>query len=90
MVNFGVVEQGLYRSGFPLERNRPFLQHLGIRTILYAHLWNRNMLTRFLEPKQENSVHTQDLRSFCENNNIRFIYSPFDVNNARTGCPGDL
>ena len=36
MVNFGVVEQGLYRSGFPLERNRPFLQHLGIRTILYA------------------------------------------------------
>ena len=34
MINFGVVENGLYRSGFPLERNRPFLQHLGIRTVL--------------------------------------------------------
>ena len=38
---------------------------------------------RFLEPKQENSAHTQDLSSFCKNNNINFIYSPFDVNNAK-------
>ena len=36
MLNFGTVESGLYRSGFPLERNRPFLKQLGIRTILYA------------------------------------------------------
>lgn len=34
MINFNMVEAGLYRSGFPIKRNYPFLQNLGIKTIL--------------------------------------------------------
>lgn len=34
MINFDTVESGLYRSGFPLLRNMPFIRKLGIRTIL--------------------------------------------------------
>lgn len=37
MINFDMVESGLYRSGFPVERNRPFLKSLGIKTILYVY-----------------------------------------------------
>jgi tyrosine-protein phosphatase OCA1 len=34
-VNFSPVEEGLYRSGLPSEINYPFLERLGLRTILY-------------------------------------------------------
>mgnify|MGYP000087929331 FL=1 len=34
MINFSTIESGLYRSGFPLERNRLFLKGLGIQTVL--------------------------------------------------------
>lgn len=34
-VNFGPVEEGLYRSGLPSEINYPFLERLGLRTIIY-------------------------------------------------------
>ena len=34
IINFDTVESGLYRSGFPLARNMPFIRKLGIRTIL--------------------------------------------------------
>eukprot|EP01006_Ploeotia_vitrea_P026767 TRINITY_DN59717_c0_g1_i1.p1 TRINITY_DN59717_c0_g1~~TRINITY_DN59717_c0_g1_i1.p1 ORF type:complete len:194 (+),score=78.81 TRINITY_DN59717_c0_g1_i1:41-622(+) len=33
--NFGVVEDGLYRSGLPTELNYPFLETLRLRTIVY-------------------------------------------------------
>lgn len=34
-LNFSLVEDGIYRSGFPMPINYPFLQQLGIKTIIY-------------------------------------------------------
>ena len=34
---------------------------------------------RYIEPKQEKSLRTEDLRTFCSSNGIQFIYSPFNV-----------
>ncbi len=34
-VNFGMVEEDLYRSGQPNELNFPFLENLGIRKVIY-------------------------------------------------------
>ncbi|KAI5953742.1 hypothetical protein KGF57_003951 [Candida theae] len=34
-LNFSLVEDGIYRSGFPMEINYPFLQQLNLRTIIY-------------------------------------------------------
>ena len=33
--NFGTVEEDLYRSGHPNELNFPFLERLGLKTIVY-------------------------------------------------------
>ena len=33
-INFAMVAPGIYRSGFPTERNVPFLERLGLRTII--------------------------------------------------------
>lgn len=34
-LNFGMVEEGVYRSGAPNELNFPFLEQLHLKTILY-------------------------------------------------------
>lgn len=34
-LNFSLVEDSIYRSGFPMPINYPFLKHLGIKTIIY-------------------------------------------------------
>lgn len=34
-LNFSLVEDGIYRSGFPMPINYPFLKQLGIKTIIY-------------------------------------------------------
>lgn len=34
-LNFALVEDGIYRSGFPMEINYPFLQQLNLKTIIY-------------------------------------------------------
>lgn len=34
-INFGYVESGVYRSGYPNANSFPFLQKLGIKTIVY-------------------------------------------------------
>ncbi|KAI9006100.1 tyrosine-protein phosphatase required for protection against superoxide stress (By similarity) [Gaertneriomyces sp. JEL0708] len=34
-LNFGIVEENLYRSGQPNELNFPFLEKLGLRTVVY-------------------------------------------------------
>lgn len=34
-LNFSLVEDGIYRSGFPMPINYPFLEQLGIKTIIY-------------------------------------------------------
>ncbi|ESR41823.1 hypothetical protein CICLE_v100128102mg, partial [Citrus x clementina] len=33
--NFSMVEEGIYRSGFPQSSNFPFLQTLNLRSIIY-------------------------------------------------------
>jgi len=34
-INFGIVEENLYRSGMPNELNFPFLERLNLKKILY-------------------------------------------------------
>lgn len=34
-LNFSLVEDGIYRSGFPMPINYPFLKQLGLKTIIY-------------------------------------------------------
>lgn len=34
-LNFSLVEDGIYRSGFPMEANYPFLDRLKLKTIIY-------------------------------------------------------
>ena len=34
-LNFSLVEDGIYRSGFPMPINFPFLEQLGLKTIVY-------------------------------------------------------
>lgn len=34
-LNFSLVEDGIYRSGFPMPINYPFLEQLGLKTIIY-------------------------------------------------------
>jgi Tyrosine phosphatase family len=33
-LNFGIVDKGVYRSGYPNDRNFPFLKKLGLRAIV--------------------------------------------------------
>lgn len=34
-LNFALVEHSIYRSGFPMPKNYPFLKQLGLKTIIY-------------------------------------------------------
>ncbi|CAO3660008.1 unnamed protein product [Rhizopus microsporus] len=45
-VNFGMIEEDLYRSGQPNELNFPFLEKLGLKTIAWLALEEPNQ--RFL------------------------------------------
>ena len=36
-VSYGVVEEGLYRSAPPNEINYPFLERLGLKSIIYLY-----------------------------------------------------
>ncbi|CAM9163826.1 unnamed protein product [Laminaria digitata] len=36
-VSFGLVEEGLYRSALPNEINYPFLERLGLKSIIYLY-----------------------------------------------------
>lgn len=56
-VNYGVVEEGLYRSGLPNELNFPFLEQLQIRTLL--HMSTEQM--------------SEQLMNFFEDQNINVI-----------------
>ena len=68
MINFDTVESGLYRSGFPLARNMPFIRKLGIRTIL------------FIEPDQSKKDYTKEMDERCKAEGIQFLYLPLEVN----------
>lgn len=48
--NYGAVEEGLYRSGMPVEINFPFLESLHLRTLLHMSTEELSLpLQRFLE-----------------------------------------
>ncbi len=34
-LNFSIVSPGVYRSGYPNRKNHPFLQKLGLRSVIY-------------------------------------------------------
>lgn len=42
-INFGYVEKGIYRSGYPSEKSFPFLQKLKIKTIMYYFIYIINL-----------------------------------------------
>lgn len=56
-VNFGMIEEDLYRSGQPNELNFPYLERLNLRTIIY------------LSPEEPN----EQLKSFVEEQDLKFV-----------------
>lgn len=55
--NYGVVEEGLYRSALPNELNFPFLEQLQIKTLLYMSMEPMNQqLMNFFEDQNINIV----------------------------------
>jgi tyrosine-protein phosphatase SIW14 len=44
-LNFAMVDNGIFRSGFPEPSNFSFLQTLGLRSIMYIHLYNLIKIT---------------------------------------------
>lgn len=78
MINFDTVTNGLYRSGFPLPRNMPFIHKLGIKTIMFAIVCYNNWY-RFIEPNQEDKPYVKEMASRCADSDIHFVYQPLDV-----------
>lgn len=55
--NYGTVEEGLYRSGMPVEINFPFLESLRLRTLLHMSPEHLNLPFRtFLEDQKVDVV----------------------------------
>lgn len=55
--NYGAVEEGLYRSGMPVEINFPFLETLHLRTLLHMSTEELSVpLQRFLEDQNINVI----------------------------------
>uniref|UniRef100_M4C493 protein-tyrosine-phosphatase n=1 Tax=Hyaloperonospora arabidopsidis (strain Emoy2) TaxID=559515 RepID=M4C493_HYAAE len=52
-VNYGMVEEDLYRSGQPNELNFPFLERLNLRTIIYLALEEPNPQFQSFVEEQE-------------------------------------
>jgi tyrosine-protein phosphatase OCA1 len=52
-VNYGMIEQDLYRSGQPNELNFPFLERLNLRTIIYLALEEPNPQFQSFVEEQE-------------------------------------
>ncbi|KAJ8427036.1 hypothetical protein Cgig2_032864 [Carnegiea gigantea] len=68
--NFSMVEEGLYRSGFPEPSNFPFLETLNLKSIIY------------LCPEPYPEEH----RKFLESHNIRLFQFGIEGTKHRTGC----
>jgi hypothetical protein len=63
-VNYGMVEEDLYRSGQPNELNFPFLERLNLRTIVYLALEEPN-------PQFQSFVEEQEIRLLFLGGNTR-------------------
>ncbi|KAJ8331499.1 tyrosine-protein phosphatase required for protection against superoxide stress (By similarity) [Batrachochytrium dendrobatidis] len=61
-LNFGLVEERLYRSGQPNELNFPFLEKLGLKTVI------------FLAPEEPN----QRFLNFIDDQEINFFHLGFN------------
>lgn len=53
-LNFSLVEDGIYRSGFPMPINYPFLEQLGIKTIIYLGDLGEKKKDEKLQKKKKN------------------------------------
>lgn len=53
-LNFSLVEDGIYRSGFPMPINYPFLEQLGIKTIIYLGDLGEKKKDEKLKKKKKN------------------------------------
>ncbi|KAL2917700.1 tyrosine-protein phosphatase required for protection against superoxide stress (By similarity) [Polyrhizophydium stewartii] len=62
-LNFGLVEDRLYRSGQPNELNFPFLEKLGLKTVV------------FLAPEEPN----QRFLNFVDDQDIRFFHLGYNT-----------
>lgn len=78
MINFDTVTNGLYRSGFPLPRNMPFIHKLGIKTIMLVIRYCIDS-NRFIEPNQEDKPYVKEMAARCADCGIRYVYQPLDV-----------
>ncbi|RKO98186.1 hypothetical protein CXG81DRAFT_29280 [Caulochytrium protostelioides] len=58
-LNFGLVEEDLYRSGQPNELNFPYLEMLGLRTVVY--LAPEEPSERFLNFVDDQEIHLHHL-----------------------------
>lgn len=99
MINFDTVTSGIYRSGFPLPRNLPFIHKLGIKTILQVSLdWRmtyidlsnqiRNQSSiywtcRTIAPRTESTTSTYPLMSVEQDDNPNESHLQFPSNPER-------
>mmetsp|Transcript_32628 Transcript_32628/g.103984 ORF Transcript_32628/g.103984 Transcript_32628/m.103984 type:complete len:175 (-) Transcript_32628:3-527(-) len=70
-INFSMVEKGIYRSGYPNKKNVPFLEKLGLHSIVYL----------CPEPYPE------QMASFLSGNNIRVFHFGIEGNKVWRGAP---
>jgi tyrosine-protein phosphatase OCA1 len=71
-VNFGMVEDNLYRSGQPGELNFPFLEKLKLKKILY--LSNEDPPRAFLNFVSEQGIEFEPLGKCRAQPHILFFY----------------
>ncbi|XP_004302160.1 PREDICTED: probable tyrosine-protein phosphatase At1g05000-like isoform 2 [Fragaria vesca subsp. vesca] len=69
-INFSMVEDGIFRSGFPQPANFPFLRSLNLRSIIYL----------CPEPYPEENL------EFLRSQNIRLLQFGIEGKTHRTGC----
>ncbi|KAI5966990.1 uncharacterized protein KGF55_000399 [Candida pseudojiufengensis] len=72
-LNFALVEDGIYRSGFPMEINYPFLQQLNLKTIIYlGDLGHESKKKKKKEKDGSIEILNQYLNWIENQNNITF------------------
>lgn len=75
-LNFSLVENGIYRSGFPMPINYPFLQQLNLKTIIYlGDLGNEELKSSSKLKKKKDKHGTAEIM----NNYLDWIKNDTDI-----------
>lgn len=75
-LNFSLVENGIYRSGFPMPINYPFLQQLNLKTIIYlGDLGNSEIKSTNPKKKKKDKHGTAEIM----NNYLDWIKNDTDI-----------